>query len=142
MVPPSNRAISSSCVPCSTIRPWSSTTIRPARWIVETDRGDKMRARFVVLANGILTTPKLARIEGMESFAGKAFHTSRWDYNYDLEGKRVGIIGTGATAVQVVPEIAKVVKQLYVFQRTPSTIDVRDQRAGRRHPEHHRRVLR
>jgi cyclohexanone monooxygenase len=98
------------------------------RWTVFTDRGDKMRARYVVLANGILTTPKLARIEGMESFAGKAFHTSRWDYNVDLEGKRVGIIGTGATAVQVIPEIAKVVKQLHVFQRTPSTIDVRDQR--------------
>ena len=88
-----------------------------------------MRARFVVLANGILTTPKLARIEGMETFKGESFHTSRWDYNVDLKGKRVGIIGTGATAVQVIPEIAKVVKELYVFQRTPSTIDVRDQRA-------------
>ena len=98
------------------------------RWTVTTDRGDKMRARFVVLANGILTTPKLARIDGMESFEGKSFHTSRWDYNVDLEGKRVGIIGTGATAVQVVPELAKVVKELFVFQRTPSTIDVRDQR--------------
>ena len=99
------------------------------RWTVRTDRGDTMRARHVVLANGILTTPKLARIEGMETFEGKAFHTSRWDYNVDLAGKRVGIIGTGATAVQVIPEIAKVVKELYVFQRTPSTIDVRDQRA-------------
>jgi cyclohexanone monooxygenase len=98
-------------------------------WTVYTDRGDAMRARFVVLANGILTTPKLARIEGMETFEGESFHTSRWDYNIDLTDKRVGIIGTGATAVQVVPEIAKVVKQLYVFQRTPSTIDVRDQRA-------------
>jgi cation diffusion facilitator CzcD-associated flavoprotein CzcO len=65
----------------------------------------------------------------METFAGKSFHTSRWDYTVDLEGKRVGIIGTGATAVQVIPEIAKVVKHLTVFQRTPSTIDVRDQRA-------------
>ncbi len=99
-----------------------------ARWNVHTDRGDNMRARYVVLANGILTTPKLARIEGMETFQGESFHTSRWDYNVDLEGKRVGIIGTGATAVQVIPEIAKVVKELYVFQRTPSTIDVRDQR--------------
>ena len=98
------------------------------RWTVHTDRGDAMRARYVVLANGILTTPKLARIEGMETFAGESFHTSRWDYNVDLAGKRVGIIGTGATAVQVVPEIAKIVKELYVFQRTPSTIDVRDQR--------------
>ena len=99
------------------------------RWTVVTDRGDRMRARFVVLANGILTTPKLARIEGMETFKGKSFHTSRWDYTVDLEGKRVGIIGTGATAVQVIPEIAKVVNHLTVFQRTPSTIDVRDQRA-------------
>jgi cyclohexanone monooxygenase len=100
-----------------------------ARWTVFTDRGDAMRARFVVLANGILTTPKLARISGMETFKGQSFHTSRWDYTIDLKDKRVGIIGTGATAVQVIPEIAKVVKELYVFQRTPSTIDVRDQRA-------------
>src|SRR5690242_2090365 len=98
------------------------------RWIVETDRGDKMRARFVILANGILTTPKLARIAGMEKFQGESFHTSRWDYNIDLSGKRVGIIGTGATAVQAIPELAKTVGQLYVFQRTPSSIDVRDQR--------------
>ena len=98
------------------------------RWIVSTDRGDKMRARHVVLANGSLTTPKLARIDGMETFAGASFHTSRWDYNIDLTGKRVGIIGTGASAVQAVPEVAKVVKSLHVFQRTPSTIDVRDQR--------------
>ena len=105
---------------------WDEAT---GRWLVATDRGDRMRARFVVLANGILTTPKLARIKGMENFAGEAFHTSRWDYTVDLAGKRVGIIGTGATAVQVVPEIAKVVRELFVFQRTPSTIDVRDQRA-------------
>ena len=98
------------------------------RWTVYTDRGDAMRARFVILANGILTSPKLARIEGMETFQGQAFHTSRWDYNIDLEGKVVGIIGTGATAVQAIPELAKVVKELYVFQRTPSTIDIRDQR--------------
>jgi len=105
---------------------WDETA---ARWTVITDRGDRMRARFVILANGILTTPKLARIEGMEKFRGDAFHTSRWNYNVDLTGKTVGIIGTGATAVQVIPEIAKIVKALYVFQRTPSSIDVRDQRA-------------
>ncbi len=98
------------------------------RWTVHTDRGDAMRAKFVVLANGILTTPKLARIDGMQTFAGDSFHTSRWDYNIDLKGKRVGIIGTGATAVQAVPELAKIVKELCVFQRTPSSIDVRDQR--------------
>jgi cyclohexanone monooxygenase len=98
------------------------------RWTVNTDRGDAMRAKFVILANGILTTPKLARIEGMQSFQGDAFHTSRWDYEIDLKDKRVGIIGTGATSVQAVPELAKIVKELYVFQRTPSSIDVRDQR--------------
>jgi cyclohexanone monooxygenase len=102
---------------------------RSGRWTVKTDRGDMMRARFVILANGILTTPKLARIAGMEQFEGEAFHTSRWNYHVDLKGKRVGIIGTGATAVQAIPELAKVAKELYVFQRTPSTIDVRDQRA-------------
>ena len=79
------------------------------RWTVDTDRGDTMRARFVILANGILTTPKLARIEGMETFKGESFHTSRWNYNIDLHGKRVGIIGTGATAVQAIPELAKIV---------------------------------
>ena len=98
------------------------------RWTVITDRGDAMHARHVVLANGILTNPRLARITGMETFKGDSFHTSRWDYTTDLEDKRVGILGTGATAVQVIPEIAKVVKELYVFQRTPSSIDVRDQR--------------
>src|SRR3954462_13752912 len=101
------------------------------RWTVHTARGDAMRARFVMLANGILTTPRLARIEGMETFAGQSFHTSRWDYNVDLAGKKVGIIGPGATAVQAIPELAKEVGHLYVFQRTPSTIEVRDQRSTR-----------
>ncbi len=99
------------------------------RWTVHTDRGDAMKARFVILANGILTTPKLARIDGMQKFQGESFHTSRWNYHVDLEGKRVGIIGTGATAVQAIPELAKIVGELHVFQRTPSSIDVRDQRA-------------
>ena len=105
---------------------WDEDT---ARWTVYTDRGDAMKARYVILANGILTTPQLARIDGMETYQGDSFHTSRWDYNIDLAGKKVGIIGTGATAVQVIPEIAKVVGDLYVFQRTPSSIDIRDQRA-------------
>jgi cyclohexanone monooxygenase len=105
---------------------WDETA---RQWTVTTNRADRMRARCVVLANGILTTPKLARIEGMERFTGESFHTSRWNYHVDLAGKRVGIIGTGATAVQVIPELAKIVKALYVFQRTPSSIDVRDQRA-------------
>ena len=102
---------------------------KAGRWTVHTDRGDAIQARYVVLANGILTSPKLARIEGMETYAGESFHTSRWNYDVQLEGKTVGIIGTGATAVQAVPELAKAVKELYVFQRTPSSVDVRDQRA-------------
>ncbi|MBO6557756.1 MAG: NAD(P)/FAD-dependent oxidoreductase [Pseudomonadales bacterium] len=104
---------------------WDEET---SRWTVFTNRGDSMKARYVVLANGILTTPKLARINGMEKFQGEAFHTSRWNYHVDLAGKRVGIIGTGATAVQAIPELAKIVGELYVFQRTPSSVDVRDQR--------------
>ncbi len=98
------------------------------RWTVRTNRGDAMKSRMVLLANGVLTTPRLARIPGMEKFEGESFHTARWNYDIDLEGKRIGIIGTGATAVQVIPEIAKVAGHLHVFQRTPSTIDVRDQR--------------
>ena len=100
---------------------WDETT---RKWTVTTNRGDSMRANFVILANGILTTPQLAKIEGMDSFQGDAFHTSRWNYDIDLKGKKVGIIGTGATAVQVIPEIAKAVKELYVFQRAPSSLSL------------------
>src|SRR4051812_47973906 len=112
----------------------TSTTWNPdeAQWHLTTDRGDHMRARFVICANGTLSKPKLARIEGMETFAGHSFHTSRWDYAYtgaDLEhlgDKVVGIIGTGASAVQIIPNLAKAAKELYVFQRTPSSIDIKD----------------
>jgi len=109
-----------------------------ARWIIETNRGDAMRARFVVMANGPLHRPKLPGIPGVESFKGHSFHTSRWDYDYTggdsnggltgLKDKRVGIIGTGATAVQCVPHVAAGAKELFVFQRTPSSIDVRNNR--------------
>ena len=101
-------------------------------WHVKTDQGDVMRAQFVICANGTLAKPKLSAISGMESFAGHSFHTSRWDYDYTgeklehLRDKVEGIIGTGASAVQIVPELAKVAKEVYVFQRTPSSIDVRD----------------
>src|SRR5262249_32351789 len=101
-------------------------------WTVTTDRGDVMRARFVILANGVLTTPRLARIPGMEDFQGESFHTSRWDYDVDLRGKRIGIIGSGATAVQASPALAQMAGHLYVSGRTPSTIDVGAQRATTR----------
>ena len=107
-------------------------------WIIATNRGDRMKARFVVMANGPLHRPKLPGIPGVESFAGHSFHTSRWDYDYTggtseggldkLKDKRVGIIGTGATAVQCVPHLGAHAKELYVFQRTPSSIDVRNNR--------------
>jgi cyclohexanone monooxygenase len=109
-----------------------------SRWIVSTNRGDAMKARFVVMANGPLHRPKLPGIPGLESFKGHTFHTSRWDYGYTggtneggltgLKDKRVGIIGTGATAVQCVPHLGAAAKALYVFQRTPSSIDVRNNR--------------
>ena len=109
-----------------------------SRWIISTNRGDRMRARFVCMANGPLHRPKLPAIDGVETFRGHTFHTSRWDYDYTggtsdggltgLAGKRVGIIGTGATAVQCVPHVGAAAAHTYVFQRTPSSIDVRNNR--------------
>ncbi len=104
-------------------------------WVVSTNRGDRMRARFVCLATGVLNRPKLPGVRGIESFSGHSFHASRWDYDYTggdseggltgLRGKRVGVIGTGATSVQIVPHIGEWAEHLYVFQRTPSSIDVK-----------------
>jgi cyclohexanone monooxygenase len=109
-----------------------------SRWIISTNRGDQMRARFIVMGNGPLHRPKLPGIPGIESFTRHSFHTSRWDFDYTggdstggldkLADKRVGIIGTGATSVQCIPHLARAAKELYVFQRTPSTIDVRGNR--------------
>ena len=109
-----------------------------ARWTITTDRGDRMRARYVVISSGLLDRPKLPAIAGIADFKGHTFHTSRWDYEYTggdpdgnlsrLADKRVGIIGTGATAIQVVPHLGKSAKQLYVFQRTPSSVDARNNR--------------
>jgi len=106
-----------------------------ARWIVTTNRGDSLRARFVAMANGPLNRPKLPGIPGIADFKRHTFHTSRWDYEYTgggpdgnldrLRDKRVAVIGTGATAIQCVPFVGETAKQLYVFQRTPSSVDVR-----------------
>jgi len=109
-----------------------------SRWIVKTNRHDAIKARFVAMANGPLHRPKLPGIPGVETYKGHSFHTSRWDYEYTggdsdggltgLAGKRVGIIGTGATAVQCVPHLGAAAGELFVFQRTPSSIDVRANR--------------
>ncbi len=108
-------------------------------WIVRTNRGDEFSAQFVATGTGPLHVPKLPGIPGLETFQGHSFHTSRWDYEYTggdpagapldkLGDKRVAIIGTGATAVQCIPHLAMACKELYVFQRTPSSVDVRDNR--------------
>lgn len=108
------------------------------RWIIKTNRGDTIRAKFVAASNGPLDRPKLPGIPGIDEYKGHTFHTSRWDYDYtggdasggldNLKDKRVGIIGTGATAVQCVPHLGAGAKELFVFQRTPSSVDIRGDR--------------
>jgi cyclohexanone monooxygenase len=110
-----------------------------SRWRITTNRGDSFTAQYLGMGTGPLHVPKLPGIPGIESFRGHSFHTSRWDYDYTggdpagapldrLADKRVAIIGTGATAVQCVPHLARACKELYVVQRTPSSVDVRDNR--------------
>ena len=107
-----------------------------SRWVIRTNRGDEFTASFIGLGTGPLHVPKLPGIPGIEDFKGHSFHTSRWDYGYTggdpktalmekLADKRVAIIGTGATSVQAVPHLARACKELYVVQRTPSSVDVR-----------------
>ena len=108
-----------------------------SHWHVRTNRGDDFTAQFVGIGTGILHVPKLPGIPGIESFTGHSFHTTRWDYDYTgggpkgspmerLADKRVGIIGTGATSVQCVPHLARACRELFVFQRTPSSVDERN----------------
>jgi cyclohexanone monooxygenase len=108
------------------------------KWLIETSRGDRMTSKYFVLACGRQSLPKLPGIPGIDQFEGHAFHSSRWDYRYTggdtttgnlvgLSDKHVAVIGTGATAVQIVPEVAKWAEQLVVFQRTPSSVGVRGQ---------------
>jgi len=112
------------------------------RWILHTDRGDEIHARWLVISPGILNLVKIPVIPGMEDFEGKAFHSGRWDWEYtggrpggntgnmtNLADKVVAVVGTGASAVQIVPPLAESAKHVYVFQRTPSAIGVRDNRA-------------
>ena len=108
-------------------------------WIVSTNRGDEMRARYVCLGTGPANRPRLPGIPGVESYKGHSFHTCRWDYDYTgggpdgdlhkLANKKVAIIGTGATAVQCVPALGESAEQLYVIQRTPSSVDKRNNSA-------------
>jgi len=112
---------------------WDEASLR---WVISTNRGDCFKSQYVAMANGPLNRPKLPGIPGINEFKGYTFHTSRWDYGYTggdssgnltgLRDKRVGIIGTGATAIQCVPHLGESAKQLYVFQRTPSSVDVRN----------------
>jgi cation diffusion facilitator CzcD-associated flavoprotein CzcO len=114
---------------------WQEDT---GRWRIDTDRGDQVTCRWYVLAVGILNLMKLPDIAGMEDFAGRSFHTARWDYEYTggaldqpldgLRGKKVALIGTGASGIQVVPPLAESAEQVYVFQRTPSAIGERGNR--------------
>ncbi|WP_428343140.1 flavin-containing monooxygenase [Mycobacterium sp.] len=108
------------------------------RWMVQTDRGDKLSCRYYVLAVGILNLLKLPAIPGMDTFAGRAFHTARWDYGYtgggpgqaltNLSDKVVALIGTGASGLQILPPLAEAAEHVHVFQRTPSAIGVRGNR--------------
>ncbi|MBP2454778.1 flavin-containing monooxygenase [Mycolicibacterium lutetiense] len=104
-----------------------------SRWLVSTNRGDSFTAQFIAMGTGPLSVAQLPGIPGIETFQGHSFHTSRWDYSYSggdasgaplekLADKRVAVIGTGATAVQCVPQLAKDCKELFVFQRTPSAV--------------------
>jgi cation diffusion facilitator CzcD-associated flavoprotein CzcO len=109
-----------------------------SRWIIRTDRNDRIRARFVCLGSGVLDLPKVPDLPGLQDFAGHTFHTSRWDYDYTggdshgglakLADKRVAVIGTAASAIQCVPVLAEYAKKLFVVQRTPSVVDKRDNR--------------
>jgi cyclohexanone monooxygenase len=109
---------------------------KASAWVVETSRGDRFTSTYIGLGTGPLHVPKLPGIPGLDSFKGHSFHTSRWDYAYTggdpkgglmekLRDKRVAIIGTGATSVQTVPHLARACKELFVVQRTPSSVDVR-----------------
>lgn len=109
-------------------------------WRIKTNRGDDFTAKYIGMGTGPLHVAKLPGIPGIEKFKGKSFHTSRWDYDYTggdpsgapmnkLKDKRVAIIGTGATGVQCIPPLAETAKQLFVFQRTPSSVDTRENHA-------------
>ncbi|MDX3660017.1 NAD(P)/FAD-dependent oxidoreductase [Streptomyces sp. ID05-26A] len=109
------------------------------RWVVKTDRGDEMRARFLCVSAGNLDRPTIPDVEGLDSFEGAAFHSSRWDFTFtggdgpdgemtELEGKRVAVVGTSASAIQFVPYLARYAREVTIFQRTPSIVRPRGNR--------------
>jgi cation diffusion facilitator CzcD-associated flavoprotein CzcO len=91
------------------------------RWTIQTDQGDHVRARYCITAVGCLSTPNTPAFKGLDTFTGQIYHTSRWPHEgVDLTGKRVGVIGTGSTGIQAIPQIAKQAERVIVFQRTPN----------------------
>ncbi len=114
-------------------------------WLTQLSGGAVLKSRYLISATGLLCQPKPVAIPGLDDFAGKTMHSARWDHSHDLRDKRVAVIGTGATAVQIVPEIAGTVSSLYVFQRTPIWVSPRPDRLLSRHLKfclHHFAVLR
>lgn len=91
-------------------------------WNVKTDDGTVWKGRTVVMASGALANASFPNIRGLENFTGKKLHSAQWDHSYDLTGKRVAVVGTGASAIQIIPEIADKVAKLKVFQRTPAWV--------------------
>lgn len=102
---------------------WNEDT---AMWRVEQASGDATEANYVVSAIGMFNELVYPDIEGLDTFAGTTIHSARWDWDHDLEGKRIGMIGSAASAVQILPEIVKPAKQLNLFQRTPNWIGAKD----------------
>ena len=91
-----------------------------SRWVLELDSGDEVEAQFVISAVGMFGELAIPEIDGLDTFAGTSFHSAAWNHDHDLTGERVAVIGSAASAVQFIPEIAPIVDQLHVFQRTPN----------------------
>ncbi|MDP2229053.1 MAG: NAD(P)/FAD-dependent oxidoreductase, partial [Moraxellaceae bacterium] len=98
---------------------------REGEWEVRTEGGDVFRARSVIMASGGLSNASFPKIEGIDTFEGKKIHSARWDHDYDFAGKRVAVVGTGASAVQIIPELVKTAASVKVFQRTPGWVTPR-----------------
>ncbi|HEX4856427.1 MAG TPA: NAD(P)-binding domain-containing protein, partial [Limnobacter sp.] len=91
-------------------------------WLIQADSGKLWKGRAIIMASGPLANASFPNIRGIENFKGKKIHSARWDHDYDFTGKRVAVIGTGASAIQIIPELVKKVDMLKVFQRTPAWV--------------------